>query len=128
MMPLLDGFRPFNFNEGVPYVSVTVNGMTFNKSVVMKLAYPTHVVLLIDEVSKRIAIKKCDETAQNAVAFYKPKKTKVISVRWNGRDLLNTIEEMMGWDLSKMGYKADGFLLREEEAMVFDLSKAIELK
>ena len=68
-MPLLDGFRPFNFNEGVPYVSVTVNGMTFNKSVVMKLAYPTHVVLLIDEVSKRIAIKKCDETDQKRMTL-----------------------------------------------------------
>ena len=127
-MSLLDSFKPFNFNEGVPYVSITTNGMTFNKSVVMKLAYPAHVVLLIDEDSKRIAIKKCDESAQNAVAFYKPKKSNVISVRWNGRDLLNTIEEMMGWNLSKMGYKADGLLLREEDAMVFDLSKAIELK
>lgn len=127
-MSLLDSFKPFNFNEGVPYVSITTYGVTFNKSVVMKLAYPAHVVLLIDEDSKRIAIKKCDESVQNAVAFYKPKKSNVISVRWNGRDLLNTIEEMMGWNLSKMGYRADGLLLREEDAMVFDLSKAIELK
>lgn len=127
-MALLDRFKPFNFNEGVPYVSVTSNGMTFNKSVVMKLGYPTHVLLLINEEAKQIAIKKCDETDQNAATFYKPKKSNAISVRWNGKDLLNTVSEMMGWDLSKMGFKVDGLLIREEDAMLFDLARAAELK
>ena len=127
-MALLDRFKPFNFNEGVPYVSITSNGMTFNKSVVMKLGYPTHVLLLIDEEAKQIAVKRCDETDPNAAMFYKPKKSNVISVRWNGRDLLNTIEEMMGWNLAKMGFKVDGLLIREEDAMLFDLTKAAELK
>ena len=126
-MSMLDNFKPFNFNEGVPYVSITNNGVTFNKSVVMKLGYPTHVLLLIDEDSKQIAVKKCDEFDQNAAPFYKPKKSNVISVRWNGRDLLNTLETMMGWDLSKAGFKADGLLIREENAMLFDLTKAVEL-
>ena len=127
-MTLLDSFKPFNFNEGVAYVSITNNGMTFNKSVVMKLDYPAHVVLLTDEGSKRIAIRRCEPSDPNAASFYKQRKSNVLSVRWNGRDLLNTIEEMMGWDLSKTGYKADGLLLREENAMIFDLSKATELK
>ena len=48
-MSLLENFKPFNFNEGVPYVSITINGMTFNKSVIMKLEYPEYVRLLIDE-------------------------------------------------------------------------------
>ena len=48
-MSLLENFKTFNFNEGVPYVSVTSNGITFNKDVVMKLDYPKYVVLLIDE-------------------------------------------------------------------------------
>ncbi len=128
MMALLDSFKPFNFNEGVPYVSITANGVTFNKSVVMKLDYPAYVVLLIDEGAKQIAIRRCDESTPNSAPFYKPKKSNVISVRWNGRDLLNTIGGMMDWDLAKMGYKADGLLLREENAMLFDLTKAIELK
>ena len=41
-MSLLENFKPFNFNEGVPYVSITINGMTFNKSVIMKLEYPVN--------------------------------------------------------------------------------------
>lgn len=126
-MSLFDSFKSFNFNEGVPYVSITNNGMTFNKSVVMKLGYPSHVLLLINEDSKQIAVKKCSELDHNSAPFFKPKKSNAISVRWNGRDLLNTIEGMMGWDLAKAGYKVDGTLIREEDAMLFDLTHAIEL-
>ncbi len=127
-MSALDGFKPFNFNEGVPYVSVTNNGVTFNKSVVMKLGYPRHVVLLIDEGSKQIALKVCSVDFPNAVAFYRGNNSKVISVRWNGRDLLNTIQAMMSWDLSKSGYKTEGILLKEENAMLFNLAAATELR
>ena len=104
-MSMLENFKPFNFNEGVPYVSITNNGITFNKSVVIKLDYPEFVVLLIDENSKR----------------------NVISVRWNGRDLLNTIQSMMGWELGKSGFRIDGVLLKEEHAMLFDLTTASTL-
>ena len=65
-MSMLENFKPFNFNEGVPYVSITNNGITFNKSVVIKLDYPEFVVLLIDENSKRIANQKCESNTQNA--------------------------------------------------------------
>ena len=56
--------------------------------------------------------------------FYRPKASGVLSVRWNARDLLNTLERVMGWNLKENGYRADGVLLREERAIVFDLSKA----
>lgn len=123
-MSMLEGFKTFNFNEGVPYVSVTSNGVTFNKAVVMKLDYPKHVIFLVDDKTGRIAVQACDEKTPNAVGFYKPKKANVISVRWNGRDLLNTIKNMMQWDLGKEAYRAEGELIEEEKAMIFDLNKA----
>ena len=126
-MSVLDGFKSFNFNEGMPYVSITSNGMTFNKSVIMKLDYPEFAVLLIDENSKRIAVQKCDMNTQNAVQFYKEKKSNVVSVRWNGKDLLNTIQSMMGWNLENGGFRIDGLLLKDEQAMLFDLTKATAL-
>lgn len=126
-MSALEGFKAFNFNEGVPYVSVTNNGMTFNKSVVMKLDYPEQVVLLIDDATRRIAIQACAPDAKNAAPFYKEKKKNVISVRWNARDLLNTLQSLMGWDLSKGGFRIDGILLKEDHAMLFDLNTATEL-
>ncbi|WP_312612156.1 hypothetical protein [Oscillibacter sp.] len=127
-MPALSGFKSFNFNEGVPYVSITSNGVTFNKSVVMKLDYPEYAVLLIDETSKRIAVQACDANTANAVQFFREKKSKVISVRWNGRDLLNTLQDMMNWNLHEGAYRVDGILLKEERAMLFDLTTASELK
>ncbi len=126
-MSILDGFKTFNFKEGVPYVSVTNNGITFNKAVVMKLNYPNYVVLLIDDNSRRIALQACDENTENSVAFYKPKKSNVVSVRWNGRDLLNTIMSMMDWNLEKESFRTEGELIQEEQAMIFDLNKASTL-
>ena len=127
-MALLDDFKPFNFSEGVASVSITNNGMNFNQSVIKKLNYPTHVLLLIDEGTQRIAIKQCSEKDENAAPFYKAQKKNSLSVRWNGRDLLNTISSMMDWQLQKVGYRVEGVLYREENAIVFDLTKAVELK
>ena len=127
-MSLLEDFKPFNFSEGVPYVSVTNNGMNFNKSVIMKLNYPEYVVLLIDEATKRFAIQACTQETPNAVSFYRVKKSNILSVRWNGRDLLNTIQNLTGWDLSNGGYRINGELLKEDHAMLFDFNTAVELK
>ena len=127
-MSALSGFKVFNFNEGVPYLSITPNGVTFNKSVVMKLDYPDYVLLLIDSDGQRIALQACDQDTPNAVQFYKPNKRDVLSVRWNGRDLLNTIQSITGWNLRETAYRADGFLLRDERAMIFDLTTATEMK
>ena len=128
-MSVLDGFTAFNFDEGVPYVSVTRNGVTFNKAVVMKLNYPENVLLLISDAEKKIAIQVCDEETPNSTSFYKERNnSKIISVRWNGKDLLNTISDIMGWNLEKESYRITGSLLKEEHAMLFDLNTANLLK
>lgn len=126
-MSALEGFSSFNFEEGVPYVSVTINGVTFNKSVVMKLDYPTHALLLINDGEKKIAVQACDEKTPNAAPFYKEKKSGVISVRWNGRDLLNTFQDIMGWNLKNEAYRIEGIHLKDERAILFDLTKATKL-
>lgn len=127
-MSVLSGFKSFNFNEGVSHVSVTNNGVTFNRSVLLKLGCPEYVVLLINEQTKQIAVQACDESATNAVPFFKEKKGGVLSVRWNARDLLNNLSAMMGWDLSKQSYRIEGVFLKDEHAILFDFSKASELK
>lgn len=129
-MSILDGFTSFNFNEGAPYVSVTKNGITFNKGTVMKLQYPEYVVLFINPDTKQIAIQACDKDIENAVVFCSAEKrnNKVLSIRWNAKDLLNTVKEITGWDLSQKSYRAEGKLIVDEKAMLFDLSNAEELK
>ena len=127
-MSILDSFTVFDFNEGAPYVSITKNGVTFNKGVIKKLKQPAYVVLLMNAKARQIAIKVCNEETPNAVSFFKEdKKSNLLSVRWNGRDLLNTISEMMGWDLSSESYKVLGTHLIEESAMLFELDSAEEI-
>lgn len=123
-MARLSSFIPFNFEEGVPYISITNNGLTFNKSVIMKMGYPSHVVLLIDSTNKQIAIQACNETTPRATVFYKERNSGVLSVRWNSRDLLNTLSRITGWNLEESAFRANGELIPEENAMIFDLTSA----
>lgn len=127
-MSALDGFKAFNFSEGVPAVSITSNGVTFNKGVTMKLDNPAYVVLLFNEEKKQMALQVCCEGTENAVPYYKSNPRGVMSVRWNGRDLLNSIEEMMGWNLKNQAFKVDGAHLKAEKAIIFNLANANELK
>ena len=127
-MSIFEGFTSFNFEEGVPYVSITKNGVTFNKAVIMKLDYPEFVQLLINPNSKQIAIRACKEYDQNRIAFYKKKEnSKILSVRWNVKDLLNTLQEITGWNLTSDGYRIDGTLIKEENAILFDLNHGKKL-
>lgn len=118
------GFSTFDFEEGVPYVSVTKNGITFNKGVVLKLGRPSRVELLINGSTKQIAIRGCDESTPRSNAFYRENNRGVVSVRWNSRDLLSTLKDMMGWNLDLDSYRVEGTLLKEEGAMLFDFNKA----
>ena len=123
-MSYFDGFETFNFEQGVPYVSITKNGVTFNKSVIMKLGYPENVNLLINSQEKVIAVKKCSSDTPNSMFFYKPNEKSILSVRWSSKDLLNTLQDLMGWDLSFSSYRVEGYLMRDEDAMIFELYKA----
>lgn len=126
-MSVLDGFSAFDFSEGVPYASFTPNGITFNKSVTLKLGEPEYVRFLINAETRQVALQVCEADDKNATVFYRPKASGALSVRWNARDLLNTLERIMGWNLKDASYRADGVLLRDERAIVFDLSKATTL-
>lgn len=130
MSTLFDGFVPFNFAEGVPYVSVTKNGVTFNKGVIMKLQFPRFVCLLINANTKQVALQACAEDTDNAVPFFAGDKreNKVLCIRWNGKDLLNTLSNMMAWDLNTSAYRIDGKLIQSENAILFDFAEARELK
>lgn len=129
-MNSLEGFTSFNFEEGAPYVSVTKNGVTFNKSVIMKLNYPNYVVLLINAAEKKIALQSCAPSTSNSTVFYKGKDdaSKPLSVRWNAKDLLQTLSRMMEWDLEMKSYRIYGEPLPENKAMLFDLNTATVLK
>lgn len=123
----LANFKAFDFNEGLPYVSITNNGLTFNKSVIMKMNYPAHVRLLLNEAEKQMAIQICNENDDKAIPFYKEKANKVLSVRLNSKDLISTVERICEWNLKEESYRVNGILLPEDGLMLFDFSDAIPM-
>ena len=118
----LSGFAVFDFSEGIPYFSVTSNGVTFNRAVTLKLGTPAFVRLLINESTRQVALQVCDESTPKAVAFYKPKTNGVLSVRWNAQDLVATFKRLMESDLQH-GFRVNDELV-ENGLMVFDLNTA----
>lgn len=123
-MGLLDDFKIVDVINGAPTMSITRNGVSFNKTTIEKLAFPENVILLIDEPSKRLAITPCDKTQRGARAFFKPGRDSASGVRWNNYDLKSTIENMMSWDLSTQAWRVTGLFSAEDNALIFDLSQA----
>lgn len=119
---MLEGFKQYNMTIGTASVSITENGIAFSKTTVVKMDKVQYVRLYIDENNKKIAIQKAKKEDEGSIAFYNNQK--IISVRWNNKELLKTIAGMMDWNLSGTVYKVDGDYIAEEEAMIFDLKKA----
>lgn len=124
----LSKFRTFDFNEGVPYLSVTNNGVTFNKSVIIKMKYPPYVKLLINDEERQIVLQSCNERDDKAVQFYKEKANGVLSIRWNAKDLINTISRLCEWNLNQSSYRVSGMLIPEQNLMLFDLKEAMRME
>jgi hypothetical protein len=126
---MLDGYKVYNLSVGLPSMSVTQNGVAFNKTSVLKLEYAKHVLILTNEKEKLVAIQACDASTEGASPFYKGDKTeKVITARWNNKDLLKTLASMMSWNLREMGYKMEGEYIEKEGALIFDLNNATQIK
>lgn len=118
----LTGFTAFDFSQGVPYFSITANGLTFNKAVTMKLGLPAYARLLINAETKQVALQACGEETPQAIPFYRPKKNGVFSIRWNSQDLLATFKDLLDSDLQH-GFRVDGKLV-ENGLMLFNLKEA----
>lgn len=118
---MLEKFKKVNLTAGLPYVSITDNGMTFSKNAVVKMGKPKYVVLLINEDDKMIAIQICDENEESAIQF--AKNIKSINVRINNKDFLNTLSRLMNWELKEEGYRVLGDWYESEQVMIFDLTK-----
>ncbi|OAA83564.1 hypothetical protein [Clostridium ljungdahlii] len=123
---MFENFKRVNLTTGLPYMSITQNGITFSKNVIIKMGRPAYVELLMNDEDKQLAIKVCDEDEEDSIQFVKSKRT--INVRWNNKDFLNTLSRITGWNLEKEGYRVLGDWYDSEKAMLFELSKATPIK
>lgn len=119
---MLEGFKKVNLTSGLPYVSITDNGMTFSKNAVIKMGKPKNVVLLMNEEKKMIAVQICDANEEGSIQFFK--NIKSINVRINNKDFIYTLSRLMNWNIKEDGYRILGDWYENEQVMIFDLTKA----
>ena len=119
----LTGFQIFDFSIGVPSVSITRYGVTFNKSTVLKLGNPEYVRLFIKRDAKLIALRSCKKTDTGAVKFYRAKKSGVMSVRWNHGGLMNELRVLLKSDLNTNGFRVSGERV-DCDTILFDMNTA----
>lgn len=123
---MLEGFVKFEVSPGTASISVSSYGVGFSKSAVLRMSKCEYVMTFIDYSGKRFAIQKCTENDDGSTKFYHGQLN--TSVRWNNKELLKTLTTMMDWDLSKKAYKVDGEYIPEEQALIFDLNKAVSVE
>lgn len=120
---MLEGFKEYNMSVGTASVSISENGVGFSKTAVIKMEKPNYVRLLINDETKQIAIQKSKDN--EGIKFYNESKRN-IGVRWNNKELLKTISQMMDWDLAGKVFRVDGDYNKEDQALIFDLKNAEE--
>lgn len=123
---MLEGFEEVSFGNSGASVSITKNGVTFNKTVLEKMNNANYVLLLVNRDARQFAIKQCTQNDANAMPFAVAIKQKATSVRWNSKELLRLFSGLMAWNLDECsGYKIVGEYLKGEKALLFDLNKAV---
>lgn len=121
---MLEGFVEVPILQGSSFLSVTDNGLNFNKNVVKHMQRAESVKIFCNSSKKQIAIKKCNKNAENSIPFYRNEKNLINGVRFNNREVQQMIATMMDWNLSEYNYRVDGFLVDDNETMVFNLNCA----
>ncbi len=119
-----EGYKAFILVNGIPSISITNNGLTFSKATIVKLGCPAFVNLYIDAEKKMMAVEPGEEGTPQAIAFYRPNDRNIVSVRWNNKDLLGYLCEIMNWDLKNYSYKVPGEFDYNENIFEFDMKNA----
>lgn len=120
---MLEGFEVYNYSIGTASITLSDNGVAFSKTAVIKMNKCEYAKLLINFTEKKIAIIKSKQDEEGSIAFFNPDK-KLVSVRWNNKELQKTLANIMGWELKEgIAYKIDGTYSYEDEAIIFDLNQ-----
>ena len=119
---MLEGFEKYNVSPGLVSMTITPNGIGFSKTAVERMERCEYVIVMIDYAGKRFAVQRSDEDEEGSSKFYRGGRN--VSVRWNNKELINTLCGLMNWDISDHSYKVNGVYSRDDNALIFDLKTA----
>lgn len=121
---MLEGFVEIPIISGSTFMSLSNNGLAFNKNVVIKTGNPGYVKFLINQELKKFALQVSNESDPVAVKFIQPGMDIKNGVRYHNRDIEKLLASMMNWDLNNLTYRIDGDYNDSCHAMIFDLNQA----
>ena len=121
---MLENFKPIQIVKGIAFMSVSNNGISFNKNVVIKMNRPEIIRLMMNEEQLQFAIQATTDNDDSTMSFYNDNIDIRNGIRTHNRDLENTLAQLMDWDLDSFVYRVDGVYLEKENAMLFELKKA----
>ena len=124
---MLSGFKPISITTGFPTLTLTKNGVGFNKASILKMDGPRFVCVAINAEKNMLALIPCAEDDEYSTSFAKEGK-KTNNVRWNSRDFANTVAEMCRWDGVSRGKKVTGQYYADENALIFDMNCAVDIE
>lgn len=113
---------------GKPTISVTKNGVGFSKQALSRLNYAHFVLIYINKVDKQLGIKACSEGTPGAIKFIPDGKNKADSLRWNNPTFKDNIKSLVSKELSTISFVCDGEYIDDEDALLFDFTKAHPLE
>ena len=84
---MLTGFKPINLITGSAVLSVTNNGLGFNKNVAIKMDNPPYIRFMINDDEKQIAIQKSDGKDDSSTKFVQEGTDITNGIRYHNKDL-----------------------------------------
>ena len=109
-------------------ISVNRHGVGFSKQILSRLGYAHFVLIYINKVDKQLAIKACEQNATGSIRFVPESKEKVDSLRWNNPTFTDDIKSLVTKELAEGNFACDGEYLEEDDALLFDFTKARSLE
>lgn len=121
-MALPDGIKKYSIKDERPFITLRERSITFSKTAIEQLEYAPYVDLLIGE-EKQIAVFQAVEKNEDSLPFYKEPKGKQLLVRLGNKKICAKLMNIAHIKAGKEGIRFYGEYLKEDHAIVIDLSK-----
>lgn len=129
-LSILDGFEVLELEQskGDSTLTLTANNIKFNKATAVELGFPAYVRMLVNAVSKQVAIQPCKEKTKNAILFSKDEKKQNYAIVLKVPALITAIRKLTDVDEGTDSLVFDGILYPNDKVIIYDLKQGKPVK
>jgi hypothetical protein len=129
-LSILEGFEVVDLEQsrGDSVLTLTSTNLKFNKATAVELGFPAYVRMLVNAVTRQVAIQPCNEKSKNAVEFSKEKTKQTYAVVVKIPALLTTVRKLAEVDEDAGSLSFRGTLYPNDRVIIYDLTKGEPVK